>query len=106
MDVACRTLGFATGAQLLAGSRSGLPGFDGTAATNVQLACNGDDATLADCTTNAPEPYDYDEENVRDEDAVVLLCFNPSGVDVARACCKNCPCMCNISAAPGLYFVV
>lgn len=88
-DPVCRSLGFATGAQFLTGGSSGLPGFDGTAATNAAIVCNGTVATLEDCTTYQRN-NEYRNENLGEEDAVALLCYSPSGVDVSLAhACNN-----------------
>lgn len=74
-EVACRTLGFATGAQLLAGTASGLPGLDGVPDSVGTVACTGDEATLADCTFGEAFGFPYEDG----EGAAAVLCFNPSG---------------------------
>lgn len=87
---ACGSLGFATGAQLLAGSGSGLPGVEGTAATNGRVVCNGDAATLVDCGTYDPEyDADYEVADASPAEAVALLCYNPSGVHLATMCTRT-----------------
>ena len=54
-EVACRSLGFATGAQLLAGSSSALPGADGTVDTVGRILCAGE--FLMDRPTNVVTVY-------------------------------------------------
>ena len=81
-QVACRSLGFATGAQLLAGQSSPLP----TPATSLTLisdiTCDGSETSLADCNfrTLTSEPnidYGFDVDvNIQ---SVALLCTTPSG---------------------------
>lgn len=83
VEVACRTLGFATGAQLLSGAGSGLPGSDGTLNTlSATITCLDDAVTLADCTAEEEDAFRvYEELQFEEGDtAVALLCYNPTGV--------------------------
>eukprot|EP00892_Ulva_mutabilis_P011168 jgi/Ulvmu1/8423/UM043_0001.1 len=85
-EVACRTLGFATGAQLLSGELSGLPGVDGTPETLGVIVCTDDADALSDCTVMA-EDYDYGSyiSNPPGDKAVALICFSPSGCPATNA---------------------
>lgn len=80
--IACRTLGFAAGAQMLSGVGSALPGEDIPVDTIGRIVCNGDEDSLTDCTTQ-PDYYfigfageDYGEN------AVAVMCNNPSGTSL------------------------
>ena len=75
--VACRSLGFATGAQLLSGTNSGLPGQDGVVDALGVFRCMGDEDTLADC-----ENVDYSTADGSADAAVALMCSTPSGICV------------------------
>lgn len=75
-QAACRSLGFATGVQILSGEGSGLPGADGSSDTLGTIACLEDAATLADCTLI---DYGGDVADAQGDSAVALLCHNPSG---------------------------
>jgi len=85
-QVACRTLGFVTGGQALAGTQSALPDADGRDSAVGRIVCNGDEATLSDCKFD-----DYvfladlfsEYEGNEDDEAVALVCSNPTG---ARSC--------------------
>lgn len=82
--VACRDLGFGTGGQALAGKDSALPDTDGRDNTVGSLLCTGDEASLADCPTNldsvtSAESALYTYEQTVEENAVALVCYNPSG---------------------------
>ena len=79
-QVACETLGYATGAQLLAGAASALPSFSYEAAFRRSADCDGTEDSFSDCY------LDYDgyfrvQANVDglSVDDVALLCVNPSG---------------------------
>eukprot|EP00892_Ulva_mutabilis_P008496 jgi/Ulvmu1/6018/UM260_0002.1 len=84
VEVTCRTLGFATGVQLLSGRGSGLPGLDGTDDSPGRIICIGSEDTLADCDVYYERPDDSYQDTGSDGDlgdnAVALLCFTPSGV--------------------------
>lgn len=82
VEVACRTLGFATGGQLTAGAVSGLPGSDGALAIqSTAITCLDDAVTLADCTVGRDyQPgSEYAYENTDENTAVALLCYSPKG---------------------------
>lgn len=83
VQVACRSLGFSAGAQILSSSLSALPGQSGEVDTFSRIACQGDEATLADCES----PSDYYRSDYGpniDDGTVAVLCSNPSGM----ACCR------------------
>ena len=84
--VACRSLGFATGAQLLSGINSGLPGQDGAIDTLGVLRCMGEEETLADC---AEEDYNFADDT--GETAVALMCSTPSGMSCVAHVWLICP---------------
>lgn len=80
--VACRTLGFATGGQALAGGTSALPDLKARDADvgNIEISCNGNETSLVDCELKPGSGIDYNYEEVVEENAVALLCYNPSGM--------------------------
>lgn len=84
VQVACRTLGFSTGGQALAGRDSALPDAFDRDGTVGAIVCNGDEATLMDCSLG-PEDVDNNEilfygyDMPVEEHAVALVCSNPSG---------------------------
>lgn len=80
VQVACRTLGFATGAQALAGRDSPLPDPDGRDSAVGSISCLGDEATLSECMTSPVSSLDYAYERTVEENAVAIVCSNPSGV--------------------------
>lgn len=74
-EVACRSLGFASGAQLLSGDISALPGGDGMGGTRVE--CDGSEDTLADCDIALDSAYsNFANDGDR---SVALVCSTPSG---------------------------
>ena len=85
VQVACRSLGFDTGGQALAGRDSVLPdAFDRDSSVGV-IVCGGDEATLADCSleldaVESAESIFYAYDHPVEENAVALVCSNPSGV--------------------------
>ena len=81
-QVACETLGYATGAQLLAGAASALPSFSYEPALRRSADCDGSEDSFSDCS------LDYDgyfrvQGNVDGSsvDDVALVCVNPSGAN-------------------------
>ena len=86
--VACRSLGFSTGAQLTSGMSSGIPGQDGAIDTLGAIRCMGDEDTLADCTVG-----DYTSEDDNGDDAVALLCTTPSGMTCVTRARETCQMM-------------
>ena len=79
--VACRTFGFATGGQALAGEHSALPDVKSrdTDVGNIEIMCAGDEANLTDCKLEPGQGIDYNYVEVVEERAVALVCYNPSG---------------------------
>ena len=78
-QVACRSLGFTTGAQILSGSLSALPGVAGVVNTVGNIACNGDEANLGECEFLAD--YNEDYAFLGGDGAVALVCSKPSGAE-------------------------
>lgn len=77
-QVACRSLGFATGAQMLSGAQSALPGPSGEVDTILAITCTGVEVALAQCLFT---PRDYmNDYAFEEENAVALICSDPSGV--------------------------
>eukprot|EP00892_Ulva_mutabilis_P005580 jgi/Ulvmu1/3394/UM016_0010.1 len=81
-QVACRSLGFTSGAQILAESLSALPGPAGVINTVNVVACRGDEESLADCEFR--DDY-YDTEYRLEDGAVALVCSTPSGCSADAA---------------------
>eukprot|EP00892_Ulva_mutabilis_P004962 jgi/Ulvmu1/2838/UM144_0002.1 len=79
-QVACRSLGFASGAQMMSGVFSGLPGKDNVIGASKQFACNGDEDSLADCGGEATFFQDYGDA-AEGSEAVALICSTPTGCD-------------------------
>ena len=81
-QVACRSLGFATAAQLLVGLSSPFPWPPGSITRDVGFPCGGSESSLANCDSELSNtgyrPYDYPDGV--DSGAVALLCTSPSGV--------------------------
>lgn len=79
--VACRSLGFVTGAQLLAGEGSGLPGDDLLYDAVGVIDCSGEEDTLSDCGTATPayDPYSSFVGENDGDNSVAIVCYNPSG---------------------------
>ena len=79
-QVACRSLGFAAGAQLLVGESSPFPGPPGSMRLSVSITCDGSEASLSDCDIEVPDYNfggDYDGGEI--PFAAALICTNPSG---------------------------
>lgn len=86
VQVACRTLDFTTGAQIVAGRRSPFPSPQSTPRFINSVQCNGTETSLADCDLDTGEAR-YDEANFYEDyselqtGSVAAICFNPSGAD-------------------------
>eukprot|EP00892_Ulva_mutabilis_P007276 jgi/Ulvmu1/4920/UM202_0005.1 len=78
VPVACRGLGFETGAQLLSGLGSGLPGEDVPEDTVNRIVCTGDEDALTDCAVTENDYGNISGENDGDN-SVAIICYNPSG---------------------------
>lgn len=79
--MACRSLGFAAGAELLVGESSPFPGPPGSTRLGAIISCDGAETSLSDCDITIPDDgptFDY-FEGVRPF-AAALICTNPSGV--------------------------
>lgn len=79
-QVACRSLGFSSGAQILSGTFSALPGPSGEADTGSRIECQGDEVTLADCEFPPGSYNDYGGYDERELSAVAIVCTSPSGI--------------------------
>ena len=79
-QVACRSLGYATGAQLLVGESSPFPAAEAAPELVRDIVCNGSEDSLADCRISV-DYSDFQSYFVRDPspDAVALVCTTPSG---------------------------
>lgn len=76
--VACRDLGYATGAQLLAGRTSALPVADPPPVGIRSVSCDGTEDVLTDCDIEfSMDGYGFDYSS--GVGAVALVCSNPSG---------------------------
>eukprot|EP00892_Ulva_mutabilis_P004106 jgi/Ulvmu1/2067/UM121_0008.1 len=75
--VACRSLGFEDGVEIITNSGSALPGPAGDVTTIDVISCVGDEATLGDCDIELTTFPDYGLEAV--SLTVSLLCSTPSG---------------------------
>ena len=82
-QVACRTLGYATGAQLLAGADSILPSLSTNDSAGLIIVCGGREETLANCTVidfGLDFGTYFDSGNAGQVvDDIALVCTNPTG---------------------------
>lgn len=82
--VACRTLGFDTGAQLLAGRSSPFPAPYFAPSLIQDIICDGSEDTLADCDILRKPPPAFDQNDDYSPEvvpgSVALLCTSLSGV--------------------------
>ena len=83
-QVACRSLGFASGAQILSSTLSALPGEAGEVNTLGIIACLGDEANLGECEFQSDYSTDYGSS--LEDGAVALVCSNPSGAAPPSTC--------------------
>lgn len=72
--MACRSLGFETGAQIVSGVGSALPLEDGTVNTMGQILCHGDEMSLSECQMSVSRVCDNDIPP-----GVSLVCSSASG---------------------------
>eukprot|EP00892_Ulva_mutabilis_P001910 jgi/Ulvmu1/1171/UM107_0045.1 len=81
VQIACKSLGFAAGSQLLAGGSSPLPSDGSRPADIKKIACTGDEASIADCdiVLQTQERYFFGFDYGTPTDDAVLLCSNSSG---------------------------
>ena len=75
--MACRSLGFETGAQITSGEGSALPLEDGTVNTMGQIVCQGDEMSLSECQMSVSRVFDYGTPP--GDVAVALVCSSASG---------------------------
>ena len=90
-QVACRSLGFAAGAQLLVGQSSPFPAPIGSLSLANDITCDGSETSLADCDITIQEYDIFDYAGASRQTAVALICSNPSGVLCPSPC--SCPSM-------------
>jgi len=90
-QVACRSLGFAAGAQLLVGQSSPFPASTGSLSLTNEITCDGSETSLADCDITIRDYDNFDYGGALQQTAVALICSNPSGVPCPALC--SCPCM-------------
>eukprot|EP00892_Ulva_mutabilis_P011614 jgi/Ulvmu1/8825/UM049_0005.1 len=86
-QVACRSLGYTSGAQLLVGQSSPFATDRATLVTELVWECNGSEASLGECATSSrgrsrdqrldADDIAFDDGFIRD--SVALLCATPSG---------------------------
>ena len=81
-QVACRSLGYATGAQLLVGDSSPFPAPPGVPRLTSGIECIGSESNLGECEISFPDYYRFDYYGDVRPNAVALLCNNPSGAPV------------------------
>lgn len=78
---ACRSLGYATGAQLLVGSFSPFPANASAPELIRSIICEGSEDSLSDCSiTTDYEDYRYPVVGESVPGTVALICATPSGV--------------------------
>lgn len=81
VEVACESLGYATGAQLLAGFASALPSFSTDPLARRIIDCGGTEDSITDCDleyVSSYYVYGSRDIGVRVDD-VAVVCANPSG---------------------------
>ena len=83
-QVACRSLGFDAGAQLLVGQSSPFPGPPGSLRLTNDILCEGSETSLAECDITIRE---NDNGRVSLQSASALICSNPSGGICPAPCC-------------------
>lgn len=78
--VACRSLGFAAGAQFTASNAAPLPGDGVDARSAVSLACRGDEESLAACAGTATRRGVFEDASIAGGlFDVAVMCTNPTG---------------------------
>lgn len=81
VQVACRSLGFDTGAQLLVGEASPFPAPPGLLGLVVEIKCVGSEASLAECEIVLEEGGEgaFHSTTVQPY-SMAVMCANPPGV--------------------------
>lgn len=84
-SVACRSLGYVTGAQFLAGGASAFPAPGNASVLIRAIICEGSEASLADCDIDTDfEGISFNLEDVESiTQAAALICATPSGAAFA-----------------------
>eukprot|EP00892_Ulva_mutabilis_P007858 jgi/Ulvmu1/5444/UM223_0005.1 len=84
-QVACRSLGFQSGAQMRAGSLSALPAPDAPdfrdEGADVVVVCNGDEPSIAECEI-VRRQFMENFYDIPSDVTVALVCSNPTGCEV------------------------
>ena len=91
VQVACRSFGFATGAQMLSGRGSGLRGDDIRRDSIDEIICSGDEYSLTDCMIDEDRYHGSSRffgENSGDN-SVAIICSNPSGIISHKPCKRS-----------------
>ena len=89
--MACRSLGFVSGAQILSSTLSALPGEAGDMKRLRIIGCLGDEANLGECEFRSDYSTDYGSS--LEDAAVALVCSNPSGAGPPSTCVMRCACV-------------
>lgn len=88
--VACRSLGYTTGAQFLAGQSSPLPAPKKTPPLLASIICSGSEASLAECNILTPAENSRSDGFFANIDVatgtVVLICTSPAGTAQLARC--------------------
>ena len=87
-QVACRQLGFASGAEAIISTTSALPGPAGVTDIVSSIVCQGTEETLSDCGVfreNAGSFCFAGEDSCN----AALVCSTPSGVPLLKATCLS-----------------
>ena len=81
VQVACKSLGYSTGAQMLVGISSPFAAPVSTPTLISRIDCNGSEASLQECgiDTMAFDDNVFEDDGELVTDAVALVCMNPSG---------------------------
>lgn len=81
-EVACRSLGFTTGAQLLVGDSSPFPAPSSAPGLVNEITCGGSESSLAECNIDVND-YDFGYGDDYGSDlarrSAALICTSPSG---------------------------
>lgn len=92
-QVACRSLGYTTGAQILVGAASPFPSPDTVPRVVTDVICSGFESSLTDCDIETDDDESLSLQRYRSSyaedirvDAVALICTTPTGAVPQRSC--------------------
>ena len=98
-QVACRSLGYTTGAQILVGAASPFPSPDTVPRVvtvprvHTDVICSGFESSLTDCDIETDDDESLSLQRYRSSyaedirvDAVALICTTPTGAVPQRSC--------------------